>query len=467
MVEFPMVIAQALVDREDLLMALIDRAGRLLWANQAFSLCSKQSLEELLGQKFFQMLSLHAQHLPQQTYIREQLIKGESFKFEFASQPEGNLTQSWLLMDGQPIRDAEGMVNQYSLVATDITLRKQAELELQEAKRLLEQTNHDLECRVQERTAALYQAKDRAEQAFQQLQQTQLQLIQAEKMSALGSLVAGVAHEINNPVGFLAGNLSPAKDYVRDLFRLIDLYQAKYLATDPDIGAAIEAIDLEYLREDLPKLLGSMQEGVNRLKHISTSLRIFSRADTERPVPFNLHDGLESTLLILKHRLKANETRPEIEVVKMYADLPPIECYAGQLNQVVLNLLANAIDALEEAQQERSVERLQAKPHQIKICTALSEDGQKALIAITDNGIGMTADVQARVFAQLFTTKEVGKGTGLGLAIARQIVVEKHAGHLSCDSQLGEGTKFLIELPVQQQVHKTSVSPERGVGQEC
>jgi len=353
------------------------------------------------------------------------------------------------------------------LVATDITLRKQAELELQEAKRLLEQTNHDLECRVQERTAALYQAKDRAEQAFQQLQQTQLQLIQAEKMSALGSLVAGVAHEINNPVGFLAGNLSPAKDYVRDLFRLIDLYQAKYLAIDPDIGAAIEAIDLEYLREDLPKLLGSMQEGVNRLKHISTSLRIFSRADTERPVPFNLHDGLESTLLILKHRLKANETRPEIEVVTMYADLPPIECYAGQLNQVFLNLLANAIDALEEAQQERSVERLQAKPHQIKICTALSEDGQKALIAITDNGIGMTADVQARVFAQLFTTKEVGKGTGLGLAIARQIVVEKHAGHLSCDSQLGEGTKFLIELPVQQQVHKTSVSPERGVGQEC
>lgn len=464
MSEFPMVIAQALAAREDLLMALIDRAGRLLWANQAFCLSNKQSLEALIGQKFFQVLSYNAQHLPQQTYIREQLIKGESFRFEFVYQQEGNLTPSWLLMDGQPICNSEGIVNQYSLVATDITLRKQAELELQEAKRLLEQTNQDLELRVQERTAALYQAKDRAEQAFQQLQQTQLQLIQSEKMSALGSLVAGVAHEINNPVGFLAGNLPLAKDYMQDLFGLIDLYQEKYPATDSGIYAEIEAIDLEYLREDLPKLLGSMQEGVDRLKHISTSLRIFSRADTDpcgngeaaRPVPFNIHEGLDSTLLILKHRLKANETRPKIEVVKMYADLPTVECYAGQVNQVFLNLLANAIDALEEAQQERCVEMLKANPHQIKICTELSEDEQKVLIAIVDNGIGMTADVQACVFDQSFTTKEVGKGTGLGLAIARQIV-EKHSGNLYCDSQPGEGTKFLIELPVQQQIHKTSV----------
>ena len=432
-------------DRQDLHMALIDRSGRLLWANQVFCLDNNQSCEMLIGQKFFKVLSQNAQHLPQQTYIREQLIKGESFKFEFAYQQDGNLTQSWLLMDGQPICDSDGIVTQYSLLATDITLRKQSELELHQAKRLLEQTNQALDVRVQERTAELFQEKERAEQAFHQLQQIQLQLVQSEKMSALGNLVAGVAHEINNPLGFLAGNLRPAKDYIQDLFGLIDLYQKKY-PIDPDICAEIEAIDLEYLREDLPKLISSMQEGVNRLKHISTSLRIFSRTDSDRPVPFNIHEGLNSTILILKHRLKANETRPEIEIVKAYSDLPTIKCYAGQLNQVFLNLLANAIDALEESQQERSVEALKANPDQIKISTKLSENGQRVLISIADNGPGMTAEVQARIFDQSFTTKEIGKGTGLGLAIARQIIVEKHRGNLYCDSQLGAGAEFVIEL---------------------
>jgi PAS domain S-box-containing protein len=444
--QFSLVIAQALADREDLHMALIDRSGRLLWANQVFCLDNNQPCEMLIGQKFFQVLSQNAQHLPQQTYIREQLIKGESFKFEFAYQQDGNLTQSWLLMDGQPIRNSEGIVAQYSLIATDITLRKQSELELHEAKRLLEQTNQALDLRVQERTAALLQEKERAEQAFQELQQIQLQLIQSEKMSALGNLVAGVAHEINNPLGFLAGNLHYAGNYTQNLFEVIDFYQEKYPTTDPDICAEMEGIDLEYLREDLPKLISSMQEGVNRLKHISTSLRIFSRTDSDRPVSFNIHQGLDSTLLILKHRLLANDIRPEIEVVKAYSDLPTIKCYAGQLNQVFLNLLANAIDALEESQQDRSVETLKANPHRIKICTKLSENGKRVLISIADNGPGMTADVQARIFDQSFTTKEVGKGTGLGLAIARQIIVEKHRGSLYCDSQVGGGTEFVIEL---------------------
>lgn len=352
-------------------------------------------------------------------------------------------------MDGQPISNSEGIVSQYTLLATDITLRKQSELELREAKRLLEQTNQALDVRVQERTSELFQEKERAEHAFHELQHIQLQLIQSEKMSALGNLVAGVAHEINNPLGFLAGNLRPAKDYIQDLFGLIDLYQEKYPTPDPDICAQTEAIDLEYLREDLPKLISSMQEGVNRLKHISTSLRIFSRTDTDRPVSFNIHQGLDSTLLILKHRLLANEIRPEIEVVKAYSDLPTIKCYAGQLNQVFLNLLANAIDALEASPQEHSFETLQANkanPRRIKICTKLSENGQRAVISIADNGPGMTAEVKARIFDQSFTTKEVGKGTGLGLAIARQIVVEKHRGSLYCDSQVGRGAEFVIEL---------------------
>jgi len=456
MVEFPMVITQALADREDLLMALIDRAGRLLWVNQAFTLHSKQSLESLIGQKFFQILSLNAQHLPQQTYIREQLIKGESFKFEFAYQPEGTLTPSWLLMDGQPILNAEGMISQYSLLATDITLRKQAELDLQEAKRLLEQNNQALEVQVQERTAALFQEKERTEQAFQQLQQMQLQLIQTEKMSALGNLVAGVAHEINNPVGFLAGNLQPAKEYIQDLFGLIDLYQEKYPAINPDICAEMEAIDLDYLREDLPKLIRSMQEGVKRLTHISTSLRIFSRADSDRAVSFNLHDGLDSTLLILKHRLKANETRPEIEVKQEYGALPLVECYAGQLNQVFLNLLVNAIDALEDLQQDGRFEALNAQPNRIKIRTQLADDEKQVLICISDNGPGIPIHLQASIFDQAFTTKTVGKGTGLGLAIARQIVVEKHGGSLDCCSQPGQGAEFMIGLPVRQQFVKTA-----------
>lgn len=453
MFDFSTVIAQALADRKDLLMALIDRAGRLIWVNQAFSQYSKKSLEELMGQKFFQILSLSAQHLPQQTYIREQLIKGESFKFEFTYQQEGNSTQSWLLMDGQPIFNGEGIVSQYSLLATDITLRKQAELDLKAAKHLLQQTNQELESRVQERTAALYQEKERTNAAFQQLQQMQLQLIQAEKMSTLGSLVAGVAHEINNPIGFLAGNLQPAKDYVQDLLGLIDLYQEKYSTTDPQICAEIESIDLDYLRQDLPKLIASMQEGVNRLKHISTSLRIFSRSDSDRPVSFNIHEGLESTLLILKHRLKANERRPEIEVKKEYGVLPPVECYAGQLNQVFLNLLANAIDALEASQQGRSFEGLKASLHRITVRTKLSKDEQQILISIADNGAGMTTDVQARIFDPAFTTKAVGKGTGLGLAIARQIIVEKHGGKLYCNSKMGEGAEFVIELPIEVASH--------------
>jgi len=448
MFDLPMVIIQALADRQDLFIALIDRAGRLLWANQTFALYSKLSIEELLGQKFFQILSLNSQNLPQQTYIREQLIKGESFKFEFAYDRNDYLTQSWLLMDGQPISNSEGIISQYSLLATDITLRKQTEVDLKEAKNLLEQINQELEMRVQQRTSALIQEKEKAEQALKQLQQMQIQLIQTEKMSALGNLVSGVAHEINNPVGFLAGNLQPARDYIQDLFGLIDLYQEKYSTFDPDIYAEIEKIDLEYLREDLPKLISSMEEGVNRLKDISASLRIFSRTDSDRPISFNVHQGLDSTLLILKHRLKANETRPEIEVVKDYGDLPSVECYAGQLNQVFMNLLANAIDALEESKQGWSFEDIKANPHQIGVRTKLSKDRQRVLIHISDNGPGMMPDVKECIFEQSFTTKAVGKGTGLGLAIARQIIVDKHGGNLYCCSKPGQGAEFIIELPI-------------------
>ncbi|MBD1936254.1 ATP-binding sensor histidine kinase [Microcoleus sp. FACHB-68] len=292
--------------------------------------------------------------------------------------------------------------------------------------------------------ARLYQE---AQQALQDLQQAQLQIVQSEKMSALGNLVAGVAHEINNPVGFIAGNLDPAQDYIQDLFRLIDLYQKKLPNPDTELEDEIEAIDLEYLQEDLPKLIDSMKLGVERIRDISISLRTFSRADKDYKVPFNIHEGIDSTILILKHRLKANDDRPEIKVVKEYGNLSAVECFPGQLNQVFMNLLANAIDALEESNQGCSFKEIQASPNCITIRTEM-KDNEWVMINISDNGIGMTEEVMQRIFDHLFTTKAVGQGTGLGLAIARQIVVEKHGGRLEVQSKLGQGTEFSIFLPV-------------------
>lgn len=319
----------------------------------------------------------------------------------------------------------------------EVVARLRLHLKLSHLTRTLEQ-------QVQERTAKLTQS-------LKQLQQAQLQLIQSEKMSALGNLVAGVAHEINNPVGFVSGNLKPAQEYVTDLLKLIDLYQQTYPDSTLEIQNELEAIDLEYLREDLPKLLDSMQLGVDRILNISTSLRTFSRADKDYKVSFNIHEGLDSTLLILKHRLKASTERPEIEVIKEYGDLPEITCFPGQLNQVFMNILANAIDALEESSEGRSFTDLQANPNQIRIHTELSQDRQSVIIRFKDNGIGMNEEVKQKIFDHLFTTKGVGKGTGLGLAIVHQIVIENHNGSLQVHSSPGQGSEFVIILPVKPQ----------------
>ena len=303
--------------------------------------------------------------------------------------------------------------------------------------------------------ARLYQqAQDYAQQLenyLTELKQAQLKLVQGEKMSALGNLVAGVAHEINNPVGFIAGNLKPALEYVKDVFGLIDLYQEKFPDSDEEIEEEIEAIDLEYLREDLPKLIFSMQEGVNRIRNISTSLRTFSRADTEHKVAFNIHEGIDSTIMILKHRLKANENRPEIKIIKEYGDLPKIQCFPGQLNQVFMNLLANAIDALEESNTKSSYQEIAENPNTIKVLTKMNPDNNCISIHFKDNGTGMSEAVKHKIFDHLFTTKAVGKGTGLGMAIAHQIIVEKHGGAIYVDSSLGLGTEFIIQLPVMEQ----------------
>ena len=278
------------------------------------------------------------------------------------------------------------------------------------------------------------------------LQQAQVHLVQQEKLSALGELVAGVAHEINNPVGCIIGNVDAVQAYLNDLLRLIDLYSEALPQPGDDIEDAIKEIDLDYVREDFPKMIKAMRDGGDRIKAISQSLRTFSRADTDSQQPFDLHEGLDSTLLILRHRLKADDTRPEIVVVTDYGDLPLVQCFPGQLNQVFMNILANAIDALEEASQGRSYTELESEPNRITLSTRVESEQVKVTIA--DNGPGIPASVRERIFDHLFTTKGVGKGTGLGLAIAHQIVVEKHGGTLEVVPAPGHGTEFVITLPV-------------------
>jgi signal transduction histidine kinase len=286
------------------------------------------------------------------------------------------------------------------------------------------------------------------EASLQQLQQAQIQLVQSEKMASIGQLVAGVAHEINNPLGFIIGNLNHLEEFIADLLHLLQIYQQEYPQPTAEITNIITMIDLPYLLEDLPRLITSLRTGTTRISDISTSLRIFSRADHTNKIAFKLQEGINSALMILKHRLKANNQRPEIQVMKKFGDLPAINCYPGQLNQVFLNLLSNAIDALDESVEEKTYEVLQLHPQQITISTELSPDQQWAIIYIKDNGLGMTETVKQKIFDHLFTTKPVGKGTGLGLSISQQIVVEKHQGKLLCNSSPGEGTEFIIQIPI-------------------
>ncbi|MBD2298142.1 hybrid sensor histidine kinase/response regulator [Nostoc sp. FACHB-87] len=279
-----------------------------------------------------------------------------------------------------------------------------------------------------------------------ELEASQLQLIQNEKMSALGNLIAGVAHEINNPISAIVGNVDAVQDYLNDLLGIIDLYAQTFPQPGAEIEDELTAVDLDYLREDLPKLIRAMKDGGDRITSISQSLRIFSRADSDTKQSFNIHQGIDSTILILQHRLKANEQRPAIIVINNYDNLPEVECFPGQLNQVFMNILANAIDALDESSQGRSFAEIQANPNSIKITTSINNHYVK--ISIADNAKGMSEAVKQKIFDHLYTTKPVGKGTGLGLAIAKQIVEQTHKGQLSCHSILGQGTEFIIEIPV-------------------
>jgi two-component system, NtrC family, sensor kinase len=309
-----------------------------------------------------------------------------------------------------------------------------------------------IEAALRQSEAQLRQQAQQLEQTVHELQNTQTKLIQTEKMSSLGQMVAGVAHEINNPVSFIHGNLPYASEYVQGLLQLVQLYQQYYPQSVEAIQEQAEAIDLNFLLEDLPKLLTSMQLGAERIRQIVLSLRNFSRLDEAEMKPVDLHEGIDSTLLILQNRLKARSGRVGILVIKEYGDLPRVDCYAGQLNQVFMNVLSNAIDALEESALNSTTadnRQVRAESPQIRIRTEVL-DGEWVAIRIADNGPGMTELVRRKLFDPFFTTKPVGKGTGLGLSISYQIVVEKHGGRFHCASALGQGTEFVIEIPIEQ-----------------
>ncbi|NEU78714.1 PAS domain-containing sensor histidine kinase [Nostoc sp. UIC10630] len=318
-------------------------------------------------------------------------------------------------------KSPEGEVEYFSTIARDISELKAAEEDLRQKAEDLERT-------------------------LKELQSTQAHLLQSEKMSSIGQLVAGVAHEMNNPLGFIAASVKQAKPTFADIVEHLKLYQEKFPTPGNEILIHAEEIDLEYSLEDFPEMIDSMTIACDRLKNISTSLRTFTRADQDYKKPFNIHQGIDSTILILKHRLKANEQRPKIEVITNYGNLPEVECFPGQLNQVFMNIIANAIDALDESSTDRSFREIKANPNRIMITTSL--ENKQVEVKIADNGQGMSESIKQKVFDDLFTTKGVGKGTGLGLAIAQSIVVEKHGGTLNVNSTLGVGTEFVITLPI-------------------
>ncbi|MGI0483930.1 PAS domain-containing sensor histidine kinase [Pantanalinema rosaneae CENA516] len=379
------------------------------------------------------------------------------------------------------LHDKQGQLRGFAKVTRDITERKRAEAALQKAY-------DDLEQRVQERTAELLESNrllrheiverqqaeaglrqseaqlrqqtQQLQQALQRLKQTQAQLVQSEKMSSLGQLVAGVAHEINNPVNFINGNIVYASQYAQDLLHILALYQQAYPQPTPDVEQALTEIDLPFIWDDLPKLLNSMRVGADRIRQIVLSLRNFSRLDEADKKAVDIHEGINNTLMILQNRLNPKPGFPTIRVHKTYDHLPLVDCYAGQLNQVFMNILSNAIDALEERihfSQQRgwqdntiistSAPELSCPLPTIHIQTEQINSDWVA-IRITDNGLGITEQVKQQLFDPFFTTKPVGKGTGLGLSISYQIVVEQHSGHLKCHSVPGQGTEFTIEIPI-------------------
>ncbi|ELS34539.1 integral membrane sensor signal transduction histidine kinase [Pseudanabaena biceps PCC 7429] len=339
----------------------------------------------------------------------------------------------------------------YSPLRTENRKRELIEKELRQLSeqlklktQQLEEYSQILELKVAERTQELNSKNSHLQEILEELRSTQLQMVQSEKMSSLGQLVAGIAHEINNPVNFIHGNLSHVDRYSKDLLRLVQVYQSHYPNPPKNILSILDDLELDFLSEDLGKILQSMQSGTNRIRQIVVSLRNFSWLDRSEFMAVDLHECIDNTLNILDHKLRGIADSENIEVIKDYGELPLVECYPSKINQVFMNLLSNAIYILEESVQVHGRQSCR-----IWITTQVVNDDW-VQIAIADNGIGIPEDLQARIFDPFFTTKPVGKGTGLGLSISYQIVTERHKGSMRCESSIGEGTIFAIDLPIRQ-----------------
>ncbi|MEG4498127.1 ATP-binding protein [Microcoleus sp. F10-C6] len=370
-------------------------------------------------------------------------------------------------------KQAQEALSQLMLELEKRVMERTVALEL--TNELLQQENRDrslAENSLRHSESQLLERTEQLENTLQQLKDAQTQLVQTEKMSSLGQMVAGVAHEINNPVNFIYGNLIPAEEYIKDILGLIKAYQVYYPTPAPEIADKIHTIELDFILEDLQKLFGSMKIGAERIREIVKSLRTFSRLDEADMKNINIHEGIDSTLMILQHRLKEQTNRPPIQVIKDYGELPLLECYAGQLNQVFMNIFSNAIDALEQmAAQGRYTkgywennlpDRLQNTHCQllkIRIRTLLV-DGKWVQIRIADNGTGIDAETIAKIYDPFYTTKPTGYGTGLGLAISYQII-QTHEGYLRCTSEVGRGTEFIIEIPLRSQLCNRKLLAEK------
>jgi len=376
------------------------------------------------------------------TLVWRPIIKSlEELQIGTAEIAAGNLDCRLNIITGDEV---EKLAKAFNYMAIKLTESRQTLLKNDE----LTAINQRAQLEIDERK----QAEIALQEALGQLKSTQAQLIQTEKMSSLGQLVAGIAHEINNPVNFISGNIMHISEYTRDLLELIRLYNENFPNPSDQIQDKIDDIDLEFILEDLPKVINSMQIGSHRIREIVLSLRTFSRLDEAEMKEVDIHEGIDSTLLILQNRLKEKPEHPEIKIIKYYSNLPLVQCYAGQLNQVFMNIISNAIDSLESYNNQRSLAEIQNHPGQIKIYTELTDNNQ-IQIRIIDNGQGIPDSIKNKLFDPFFTTKPVGKGTGLGLSISYEIIVNKHSGVLQCESEVGKGTEFRIEIPLHQSIN--------------
>ncbi|MEH2258296.1 PAS domain-containing sensor histidine kinase [Nostoc sp.] len=419
-----------------------DRLGNVNFLNRAWTNTLGYGIADVIGSALGNFIDLDDQYLWSETLEKLQSGVEVCQKLRFYHQT-GVIV--WLELSAQPQSETEfsGSLINISDVYDELRLRKHAEA-------LLKQTNEELEARVEQRNIELIQANHDLKVTLEKLKYTQAQLVQTEKMSSLGQLVAGIAHEINNPVNFIYANLTHASEYTKVLLQILQLYQQTYPVPSPHIQEAIITWDLDFIQQDLGKVMESMQVGSDRIREIVLLLRNFSRLDEAEIKNVDIHAGINHTITFLRHRFQSKSGNMEIQIIKNYGVIPQLECYPAQLNQVFMNILNNAIYALNEVVANLSIsQNLQSQPFVPTIWISSEVIDKTWLnVRIKNNGLGIPESVISKIFDPFFTTKPVGKGTGLGLFISYQIVVEMHQGKLTCTSKTSQETEFCIQIPI-------------------